>query len=551
MSRARKESTVLLVEDDELLLSNLAFFFRDAGFSVSVARSGREGLDALHQSVPDLVVTDISMPKMNGLAFIQHARFFAPSVPIIISSAFSDREKYRAALQLGVQDFFAKPWDVDQLVARAVELVEAAPGQSLDRPRSIRDVLEECTQIEGCAESLDALIRVTIPEAFSSTEGFMEWAHARLGDCVVEGSPVRRGDERELVTLLKIDPTESGEMSVAHRVERVVNELRAAIAEFVGQPIGMLRYLAIDGHALRAHAHAHGKERVFAFVELLNQRDQSLIASDSKVYMDLAKAELEFSLPAKIGEAVESAPEQLSIYWQPKIRLIDGVMVGAEALARWEVSPGEFVRPDLFVKAAKDWGILRGLSVILWKRAAESARSILELLPEDGRLSLNVEPSQILEGSALVDLLEAVQGVGLSPSSFILEVTEMESVPAEFRGAFAQELAKMKAAGFGVSIDDFSQGASAIQQVIDWPIDELKIDRAMTSRLESSEVQVAFLASTGLANALGVPVVAEGVEEEGQVAQLRDLGVQVGQGYFWSRPLPAEEICAWHAERSQ
>ncbi len=114
-----------------------------------------------------------------------------------------------------------------------------------------------------------------------------------------------------------------------------------------------------------------------------------------------------------------------------------------------------------------------------------------------------------------------------------------------------QELAKIKAAGFGVSIDDFSQGASAIQQVIDWPIDELKIDRAMTSRLESSEVQVAFLASTGLANALGVPVVAEGVEEEGQVAQLRDLGVQVGQGYFWSKPLPAEEICAWHAERSQ
>ena len=176
---------------------------------------------------------------------------------------------------------------------------------------------------------------------------------------------------------------------------------------------------------------------------------------------------------------------------------------------------------------------------------------MLEVLPEGGRLSLNVEPSQILEGSALVDLLEAVQGVGLSPSSFILEVTETESVPAGSRGAFVQELAKMKAAGFGVSIDDFSQGASAIQQVIDWPIDELKIDRVMTSRLESSEVQVAFLASTGLANALGVPVVAEGVEEESQIAQLRDLGVQIGQGYFWSRPLPAEEICAWHAERSQ
>lgn len=189
--------------------------------------------------------------------------------------------------------------------------------------------------------------------------------------------------------------------------------------------------------------------------------------------------------------------------------------------------------------------------MLLWGRAMESAQLILDLLPEGGRLSLNVEPSEIIEGAVLADLLPLVQRAGLSPSSFILEVTETESVAAESPVAFAQELKKITEAGFGLSIDDFSQGASAIQQVIDWPIDELKIDRAMTNRLDSREVQIAFMASTGMANALGVPVVAEGVEEEGQIDQLRDLGVQVGQGYFWSKPRPAEEICKWCAERSQ
>lgn len=551
MSRVKTTRSVLLVEDDELLLANLTFFFRNAGFSVSVAGDGLDGMDALHASVPDLIVTDISMPRMNGLAFIQHARFFAPSVPIIISSAFSDREKYRAALQLGVQDFFEKPWDIDQLIARAVELVESDPAVDRNRPRSIRQVLEECWRIEGYADSADALIRVTIPEAFSSTEGFMDWALSCLQGCVVEGSPVQFGAAGELITLLKDDPAGSGEMGVVERVNRVVEELRASISEFVGQPVGMLRYLAIDGDALRAHAHAHGVEKVSSLVELLNQRDQSRVATDSEIYLDLAKAEDEFLLPSRLAQALAETPNQLSLYWQPKIRLIDGVMVGAEALARWEPSPGEFVRPDLFVRAAKEWGVIRSLSVLLWGRAMESAQLILDLLPEGGRLSLNVEPSEIIEGAVLADLLPLVQRAGLSPSSFILEVTETESVAAESPVAFAQELKKITEAGFGLSIDDFSQGASAIQQVIDWPIDELKIDRAMTNRLDSREVQIAFMASTGMANALGVPVVAEGVEEEGQIDQLRDLGVQVGQGYFWSKPRPAEEICKWCAERSQ
>ncbi|MCH2100560.1 MAG: EAL domain-containing protein [Planctomycetes bacterium] len=541
IKKLTESKSVLLVEDDELLLTNLTYFFQVAGFQVAVARDGTEGLESIAEAKPDLVVTDISMPRMDGLTFILHAKLAIPSVPFLISSAFDDSQNYRRALQLGVNDFFAKPWDIEELIARAIELTEGQEGPALASRDPLGDALRD-----GIA-SMDALVAVAVPDAFASVEGFIDWACGHLEDRSVEGSQIFPSSGKEIYCLLQMDHDAALGEDLESRIESLLDGFRVSMAEFVGQPIGLLRTFVVSGDAIRADVDEGSVKETAKVIELLHEKERSKPAALRNICHDLRAAKQLFDLPVKLSKALKESPEQLSVYWQPKVRLIDGVMVGAEALARWEPSSGDFVRPDEFIQAAKDWGFLRSLSYLLRELSLKSAQDLLELMPAGGRLSLNVEPTEILERSVSEDFVQQVRDAGLTPDCFILEITETESIPAEARREFLGELNRLSICGFALSIDDFGQGASAIQQVIDWPINELKIDRSMTMRVEASEVQAAFLASTGMANALGVPVVAEGVEDEGQVALLRDLGVEIGQGYFWSKPLPAEDLRDWHS----
>jgi EAL domain-containing protein (putative c-di-GMP-specific phosphodiesterase class I)/DNA-binding response OmpR family regulator len=542
--RLKNEKLVLLVEDDEVLLKNLAYFFLSAGFRVIEARDGLYALDEIRKIRPDLIVTDISMPRMDGLTFIRHAKFHLPDTPIVISSAFDDAGNYRQALRMGVSDFFAKPWDISELLNRSIELAEAATPVMAEASKTFQSALRACVELTSC-EHTDAVIAVSIPDAFAAADGFMEWARECLESHAPSGSVVQLCQEKEILALINGLGISSANQT-QDRIQSIVDQLRASIADFVGQPVGLLQVFAVTGNAVREYVQDYGVNETIRVVSALNGSDRAKPPAFRKIYTDLELAKQAFDIPPLLSGVLRDSPEQLSIYWQPKIRLSDGVMVGAEALARWESSPGSFVRPDVFVRAAKDWGFLRALNQVLRDRAMESAQAILDLLPSGERLSLNVEPMEVLEGIALEDLPKQVMDNNLSPDSFMLEITETESIPSASQAQFVDQLNQLAALGFGISIDDFGQGASAIQQIIDWPVSELKIDRSMTMRADSADVQAAFRASAGLAVALGVPVVAEGIENEEQVALMLELGVHVGQGFFWSQAVPAEELCRWH-----
>ncbi len=251
------------------------------------------------------------------------------------------------------------------------------------------------------------------------------------------------------------------------------------------------------------------------------------------------------ALETDLRRAVEDA--QLEVYYQPIVRLSDGTIAGFEALLRWNHPTKGLVSPSDFIQHSEETGSIVALGRFALERAARDIAQWQKFFPLDPPLfvSVNVSRRQLRDGDFNVFLGALLHREPIAPGSLKLEVTEsMVAADQDVRAA----LERCRALGAGISIDDFGTGSSSLSQLKTLPLDTIKIDRSFLVRqAEGGEDNVVLSSIISLAHNLKRSVVVEGVETEMDASQLRELGCEFAQGFYFSQPLPASEALQYIA----
>ncbi|HEX5164936.1 MAG TPA: EAL domain-containing protein, partial [Thermomicrobiales bacterium] len=236
---------------------------------------------------------------------------------------------------------------------------------------------------------------------------------------------------------------------------------------------------------------------------------------------------------------------ELALHFQPVVNLGDGSLAGFEALLRWYHPKRGWIAPDVFVPVAEETGLIVPVGSWALREACRQMRAWQDVWPEAARLSISVNLSgrQFKEPGLADDVARVLRETGLTPSCLNLEITETIMM-ADEEGTSAV-LRQLEQLGVTLAIDDFGTGYSSLGTLRHFPVNTLKIDRSFVDGLGAeSDDSVIVSGVIGLAHGLGLRVVAEGVETTDQLARLHELGCDLGQGYYFSRPLPPDEVFA-------
>ena len=346
----------------------------------------------------------------------------------------------------------------------------------------------------------------------------------RLADCVRHGDLVARVGGDEFVLILTDAGTQDEVEALCRRlIESIERTIRIDEQEvFVSASIGI------------AMAPDDAREAT----ELLRYADIALYEAKAagrntwRFYSGEMNARIieRRRLESDLRYAIKHA--ELRLHFQPRYRIADGQLVGAEALVRWQHPVRGLIAPDTFIPIAEESGLILALSD--W--VLETACTCAAQWPEPLFVSVNLSPTEFKRGNLVERVRQAVDASGLDPARVELEITE--SVMLEDATLALEVMRTLKQLGIRIAMDDFGTGYSSLSYLRAFPFDGLKIDRSFLTRLEQSDDDKAIVqAIVGLGRALSLTVTAEGIETAEHLALLKAVACEEGQGYFLSRPL--------------
>jgi predicted signal transduction protein with EAL and GGDEF domain/DNA-binding response OmpR family regulator len=508
--------------------------------------------EALRQS--SVLATDVPMVLMDGRKRIIHVEaepeFNEQAQGIGYTGVLQDVTDRRAAedriVQLANFDSLTGLPNRRQLIWRAERALEQARRHGhqfallfidLDRFKNINEELghsagdellvEVGRRLRACVRHSDQIMEGQFDPLGQRSHRSLE-AVGRLG-----------GDE--FVALLP----EVGDDQDASRVaERVLEVMRQPIFVsgqecFVTASVGVAIYPR-DGNSV---VDLLRNSDIAMYSVKARGKNSSAIYSPQLAGRGGARLEIETAL----HKAIER--NELVLHYQPKVDISALRMVGVEALMRWQHN-GKLIPPGEFIPLAEEINLIVPLSEWALREAARQARLWRDEWGFQDSIAVNL-PAGVFERSDLIDTIhDCVTAAGVPHSSLLLEITETGLMKGLQN--VMPSLHRLKDIGVEISIDDFGTDYSSLSRLTTLPISELKIDRSFVRELgvspQSSAVAAAIIA---LARTLGLRVVAEGVETLRQMEELDRLGCTDMQGFLFSRPVPAAELTAWHAQVMQ
>lgn len=362
-----------------------------------------------------------------------------------------------------------------------------------------------------------------------------------LKDCLRDGDTLARWGGDEFVVLLPDLTTADAARQVA---QKMVDAMRQTV---------MLETLVINATFSMGIAVYPDDESSGDIDSLLAQADRAMFYAKSQgrnnfqLFADMSSKGLgkkELYIQTRLAQAIRD--QRIAVWYQPQVAArphADGRqrLIGVEALARWHDADLGWISPGSFIPMAENLGLIGELGHLVRRQAFEQFREWRQTHP-DMTLAINISKRQLFASDFMLMLLADVERYELDPRSLVLEVTESVAL---MDVEFAEErLRQLSNAGFTLAIDDFGTGYASLSQLHELPIGELKIDISFVRRVHTSEGLRMAQGIISLAQALRLRTVAEGVEDENTACVLRDLGVDVLQGYYFARPCPASELSA-------
>ncbi|KYJ87292.1 hypothetical protein AS592_02835 [Sulfurovum riftiae] len=244
-------------------------------------------------------------------------------------------------------------------------------------------------------------------------------------------------------------------------------------------------------------------------------------------------------MESSLRQAIKN--EEFVLYYQPQVNAKSSKMTGMEALIRWEHPRLGLMLPDKFIPLAEETGLIIGIDRWVMRTAMTQIKAWYSAGLNPGVLALNLSMRQLMDESFMEILHECLETIGFEPEWLELEVTESQMMKKPDDAIVRLE--QIKAMGINIAIDDFGTGYSSLSYLKRLPVSKLKIDQAFIHGIPEDKGSAAIVKATiALARSLGLKLIAEGVENEVQKTFLVEHGCIIMQGYYYGRPMPAEQI---------
>jgi diguanylate cyclase (GGDEF)-like protein/PAS domain S-box-containing protein len=355
---------------------------------------------------------------------------------------------------------------------------------------------------------------------------------ARLENTARPGDTIARIGGDEFVVLSPALQSATEAISVAGRIEGVLAEpfqiggapifLTASIGVIMSAGEGSSGELVRDAQAAMHRAKERGGNRFEMFDDEIRSRALARLQTGSE-----------------LRHAIQAG--ELRLHYQPEIDFRTGVCTGVEALVRWQHPTRGLLAPIHFIPIAEDTGLIVPLGAWVLSTACQQVAEWRTMPRAPRSVSVNLSAKEIAQPDLLSRVSEALDRAGLDSGALRLEITET-SIMDDPEGA-AEVLASLRDLGVRLDIDDFGTGYSSLLYLRRFAVDYLKIDRSFVAGIDQNHQDEAIVASViDLAHAFGIAVVAEGVETAAQADWLRNHDCDIGQGFLWGRPVPADEL---------
>lgn len=383
--------------------------------------------------------------------------------------------------------------------------------------------------------SVDGINRVNTTLGYEAGRRLIAQAAERISSVLRENDTLHRVGEREFAITLPGIFNEGHATLAATKIFGLLSEEPFMVAE------NSVRLRSFTGIAL-CPEHAVDEENLLQKADLMLQCCRDL-QQNHMVYSPETAAQLSdrWRLENELDDAISSGA--LELFFQPKVRVRDGRVCGAEALVRWRNKTRGLIPPDLFIQMADRTGRIKPLT---WFVVKAGLRQLSEWPDYEDPLSVSVNLTpNIIEDSEIIEVVrDATEIWNIEADRLTLEVTELALMTDPYSSF--KILAQLKELGFRISIDDFGTGYSSLAYFKHIPAHELKIDKSFVLRmLHDNSDRIIVQTIIDLAHNFNMQVVAEGVEDGETTEMLKKMGCDYLQGHYFSRPLPQESFLAW------
>ena len=542
------QKQILIVEDNELNRAMLVEIL-SSEYQVLEAENGQEALDILEHHKDDiaLILLDVMMPVMDGYPFLDRVKADTELalIPVIVMTQGDSEDDEVSALAHGATDFVPKPYRPRVILHRVASIINLRETAALVNQfqydwltglyskeffyRKVRERLDQdyereytivCTNIENFKLYNDAFGREAGDRLLKESAANMK---SLLGSHSICG---RYGADRF--------------MFLEEREKEKSDREQFFLGKYMNRPKNM-ENVAVNWGIYEIYDRSIPVEQMC---------DRALLAADSikgqynqpfAIYDDNLRNKLMREKAIVDAMEIALAEEQFIVYLQPKYRLDDERMVGAEALVRWIHPEWGFMSPGEFIPLFEKNGFIPCLDQYIWEKVCMLLRDWKEqghpLLP----ISVNVSRADVYQSHIVDTFSDLIRKYDIDPAYLHLEITE--SAYTENTSQIISTVEELHKRGFIIEMDDFGSGYSSLNMLSQMTLDILKLDMKFIQNELAKPVEQSLLNDIiSMAHRLHLSVVAEGVETKEQEERLQKVGCDYAQGYYFAKPMPVKEF---------
>lgn len=535
---------LLIVEDNEINRQMLKELLQD-DYDIEEATDGNEGFAILKSKYRELsiIILDLVMPNCDGFQFLKKVKDNPKlsNVPIAVLTACSDKSQEEQCLELGAVDFLTKPFNPTIIKARLHNIIrmrELAASLNAIEFDELTGLYTKQAFFYRAKKLLEANPDVSYEVVISDIENF-KLINASYGmdkgdellkrfadysaECCSDGICGRYGADQIISMYKTPSPDEVEAFKIKFQKFKESAPVPNVLIKY-GIYRNVDRNLTIPAICDRA---------LLALRSVKHNYNRTSAMYDGPLSQHQLK---EHIYESRFQEAIQN--REFTVWYQPKYDVDTKIMVGAEALVRWQTSDG-MVPPGDFLDVFESNGMIRQLDEYVFRSVCEYQKRRKEkgckLIP----ISVNMSRGSLFGYDVVKQYKKILDECGIRPENVPIEITENTTITSnrikEVADAFSEE-------GFCLHMDDFGSGRSSLNGLNILHFDVIKLDKSLIDYIGDKSGDLILKHTMALAKELGLSIVAEGVENEKQFKFVKEIGCDTIQGFYFSRPLPLEEF---------